>query len=957
MRSSRSTAGVRFAAPAATLLCTALLLAPTAAVETLADEPTTHLLISEVMTGGASASDEFIEIYNPGLAALPLEGLELVYVTATGATISRRADWAAGALSLGPGEHVLVANAAGTFAPIADVVFASGMAATGGSVALRIQGASSAIDAVGWGTAASVWMEGTAAPAPAAGETLERRPGGAAGSGQDSDDNAVDLRTSPIPDPQNSTSPPVPDPSATPIPTPPVTAEPSPSPSSTPTPPGETATPTASATTQPTSTPGASVVSIAQARALADGASARIRGVALTGADFTDGGGYLDDGTGGIAVLVTGGSFARGDLVEAHGEVDDRFSQRTLRVDVADLAVVGAGVDPTAVPTATGSAGESLEGRLARIHATVQGAPSQLTTGLGFDLDDGSGVLRVIVGSSSGIDVSGWVPGARVETVGVVGQRDSTGAGTVGYRLQPRAPSDVLAVVPPDDPSSPPSGSGSAAPSASPSGSQPPLMTIAEARDAERNQRLRVRGVVTLGTGIVDAGSAVIQDASAGILLRLGDEAGAVQAGQLVEVSGKQSTKSGMLSIQVTAPPSVLGTEAQPTPFRRATGAVGEQDEARLIAVRGAIVAAARRSSSGSVSFEIDDGSGPLRVFAAASLGLEREGLVAGAWVEATGPLGQETSGSQPLRGYRVWLRVPGDLAIVAATTDARATDEGGSATATMSGGGEGPSASIGDLLEGARIEGAVSVSLVAGQWPELGLAAVAWDGTRIAGIVDDAAARAVMPRFLAAHPPPVAVTIAGLDRAGSHAATALPLLRLRDGSQVRPGDGPPAAPASALPHGLGPSWVALVGRLAAADQLERDDAEPVALDAPCPASPLQGVRGLAQIVGIGRGSPARLIAACDGVSRGPRFVTGRVAHTAASPLPAPAPSPQPNSLPLLVAGVTGALGLGVIAAGGIVAWRCRRPPEAEAASSGDVAVPDGPRLSLVPVHRERGSP
>ena len=69
-----------------------------------------HLVISEVVTGGASASDELIEVYNPTAASLPLEGLELIYVTASGATISRRAIWELGAPALGPGRHVLVAN-------------------------------------------------------------------------------------------------------------------------------------------------------------------------------------------------------------------------------------------------------------------------------------------------------------------------------------------------------------------------------------------------------------------------------------------------------------------------------------------------------------------------------------------------------------------------------------------------------------------------------------------------------------------------------------------------------------------------------------------------------------------------------------------------------------------------------------------------------------------------------
>ncbi|HET8777449.1 MAG TPA: lamin tail domain-containing protein, partial [Candidatus Limnocylindria bacterium] len=149
-----------------------------------------HLVVSEVVTGGASASDELIELYNPTAAALPLEGLELIYVSSTGATITRRAAWALGAPSVPAGGHVLVANEAGIFASIADAVYASGMAATGGSVALRIAGAGTAIDAVGWGTAASTWREGANAAAPSAGASIERLPGGALGSTQDTDDNA-----------------------------------------------------------------------------------------------------------------------------------------------------------------------------------------------------------------------------------------------------------------------------------------------------------------------------------------------------------------------------------------------------------------------------------------------------------------------------------------------------------------------------------------------------------------------------------------------------------------------------------------------------------------------------------------------------------------------------------------------------------------------------------------------
>jgi hypothetical protein len=136
-----------------------------------------HLVISEVVTGGASASDELIELHNPTAAALPLEGLEVIYVTSTGATITRRAAWELGAPGVPPGGHVLIANASGIYASVADATYASGMAATGGSVAIRILGAITAIDAAGWGTAASAWMEGTPVAAPAAGRRARLGPG------------------------------------------------------------------------------------------------------------------------------------------------------------------------------------------------------------------------------------------------------------------------------------------------------------------------------------------------------------------------------------------------------------------------------------------------------------------------------------------------------------------------------------------------------------------------------------------------------------------------------------------------------------------------------------------------------------------------------------------------------------------------------------------------------------
>ncbi|HET7083004.1 MAG TPA: lamin tail domain-containing protein [Candidatus Limnocylindria bacterium] len=669
-----------------------------------------HLVISEVMTGGASASDEFIEVHNPSTADLPLEGLEIVYVTASGATVTRKAAWAIGSAGVPPGAHVLIANDAGVFGALADIAYANGLAATGGSVALRVIGAASAIDAVGWGNAASIWLEGQPAPAPATGSSLERLPGGSVGSGQDTDDNLVDFFVQSVPDPQNSSSPPIPSASESAAPTESPVASETPQPTASPTlAPSISETPVASAspTPQPTPTPSPTspMISIGEARAQPDGATVTIEGVALTAGDFADGGGYLVDATAGIAVLVTEGSYARGELLRVTGTVDDRYAQRTIRATGDAIASLGAGSEPLPMDAATGLIGEGLEGQLVEVTGVVSSSVTTLSTGLAWDLDDGSGPSRVLVGIGSGIDTSSWDRGVGLTLVGVVGQRDSSGSGTTGYRIQPRDASDILAVAPVATPSPSPSpqptatpGSSSATPSASPSGGPAaPLVSIGEARAAATGTRLRIRGVVTAPSGMIESGSAMIQDATAAILVRIGTDVGTLALGQLVELDGTRSTKAGMLTLRVSTAPLYLGTQADPEPVRRATGALGEAEEARLVIVRGAISTAISRPRGGNVSFAIDDSSGPIRVTISSRSDISTASLTRGAWLELRAVLAQETTGSAPSSGYRLWPRTPADLRVLA--TPVAGSTVSGAAPTTQRGSAIG---SLPDAREGA---------------------------------------------------------------------------------------------------------------------------------------------------------------------------------------------------------------------------------------------------------------
>ena len=77
----------------------------------------------------------------------------------------------------------------------------------------------------------------------------------------------------------------------------------------------------------------------------------------------------------------------------------------------------------------------------------------------------------------------------------------------------------------------------------------------------------------------------------------------------------------------MTTSPRDLGAATEPAPRLVRTGDVGEPTEALLVTVRGGLVASARRASTGSVSFEIDDGSGALRISVDAALALDDDHL------------------------------------------------------------------------------------------------------------------------------------------------------------------------------------------------------------------------------------------------------------------------------------------------------------------------------------------
>ena len=199
-----SVAGAVFAAPTD----------PTPVALAAVGWPVSTLLVSEVQTGGASASDEFAEITNVGPSTVDLAGLEIVYVTSTGSTVTRKASWSTPTL-LGSGRHSVHREHLGHLRGTRRCHLQRRLRCDR-RLDRPARDRWCPIDALGWGDATNTFVEGSPATAPAAGSSIERKPGGLDGNTTDTNANATDWFGQASPNPQALSAPPVPAPGTRP---------------------------------------------------------------------------------------------------------------------------------------------------------------------------------------------------------------------------------------------------------------------------------------------------------------------------------------------------------------------------------------------------------------------------------------------------------------------------------------------------------------------------------------------------------------------------------------------------------------------------------------------------------------------------------------------------------------------------------------------------------------------
>ena len=213
-------------------------------VAAVAWPPSTGLLVAEIVTGGASASDEYVELDNASGAPLDLAGLEVAYVTSSGATVTKKAGWTAD-------DH----RRAGPARPAREQP--RGVRGVGGHPVLGRARGDGRRDRpppdrrdgdrrLGWGDATNTFVEGTAAAAPAPARRSSDGPVASGGQRPGHERQRGGPRVERAPVAQNLAAAPVP--GAGPSPSP--TARPPPSPDASPVP-----TPTPTPTPVPTPTP------------------------------------------------------------------------------------------------------------------------------------------------------------------------------------------------------------------------------------------------------------------------------------------------------------------------------------------------------------------------------------------------------------------------------------------------------------------------------------------------------------------------------------------------------------------------------------------------------------------------------------------------------------------------------------------------------------------------------
>jgi hypothetical protein len=401
------------------------------------------------------------------------------------------------------------------------------------------------------------------------------------------------------------------------------------------------------------------VTAIVDARSLPDGTTVRLVGTLTTDLGAIDSAriGFIQDATDGIAIRLDAAlavPIPAGTSVAVEGTLGSYFSLRVVNVAASAVELIGPGTLPEPVGSTTGGVNELLEGIRLSVEGNVTESPNALSDGLGVTVDDGTGPLRIVVGSlaQSGQTIA---TGDHVVAVGPLGQRDSSGTGLAGYRLHATLAGEVVVIAAPtptpspsptstltptpspfptgtpgptptDTPGPPsatpiatptPTAVSTPAPTTTPTPSATEAIPIAAARSAAVGARVTIGGVVTAEAGRLGTPALfAIQDLTAGIVVRLADTTPRPAVGTWLKLTGTLADPYGQLELRAITDVREIGPAALPAPVPVDGATLGEGVEGRLVSLDGVAQGRPIKSTSGDLAFVVTTAHGQVRIVA-----------------------------------------------------------------------------------------------------------------------------------------------------------------------------------------------------------------------------------------------------------------------------------------------------------------------------------------------------
>ena len=167
-------------------------------------------------------------------------------------------------------------------------------------------------------------------------------------------------------------------------------------------------------------------------------------------------------------------------------------------------------------------------------------------------------------------------------------------------------------------------------------------VSIARARALPLGTVVTVDGTATTPSGAFESSffdkGFGLQDRDAGIYVSIATDLNIAPRTQ-VRVTGTLTDSFGLLILVPDDPAAVQahgkGPKVRPSP--RATGAIGEASEGRLVRVAGRITQAPASDLPFGFKFFVNDGSGELQIFVNTQTNIDLAGLLAGQLVSVTG--------------------------------------------------------------------------------------------------------------------------------------------------------------------------------------------------------------------------------------------------------------------------------------------------------------------------------